>query len=75
MTGFPDAIRDISAGTSIIKCNFDVREPLDEDKVLGTGHWGAEQWNQRWKDHRPKTFETEPSFPSWMEMRQEDTFP
>lgn len=74
MTGFPDAIRDITTGTSIVKCNFDIGEPLDEEKVLGTRHWGAEDWNMEWEVHRPMTFETEPPFPSWMEMRQEDAF-
>jgi hypothetical protein len=66
MKGFPQAVGDIIAGASFVKCTFDAGEAGDEQVVLGEQiqDWTADAWNSKWKAHKPVEFSMEPPLPT-----------
>ena len=76
--GFPGAIRDIVAGTSIVKCDFDVSSACDVDvsallEQARDSGWALEDWMRKtWQRYGRNTYETQPPLPSWIDLRRED---
>ncbi|KAJ0164412.1 hypothetical protein CTA2_1043 [Colletotrichum tanaceti] len=69
----PQAMRDIASGNSVVRCNFDAGEPLDAEKLRIEHHnWNRDTWMQRWHEHDPMFWDTEPPLPSWMDLMKEN---
>ncbi|KAJ0335183.1 hypothetical protein COL922a_009595 [Colletotrichum nupharicola] len=50
LEGFPQAVQDIVAGKSIVKCNFDVGEAWDVEKLVEERKdWTMSDWKERWR--------------------------
>jgi hypothetical protein len=73
---FPRLIREIIAGTSIIRCNFDPGELVDPEQILKKNrHWDAIQWQEAAPPHDPWKFDTVPPLPSYKEIVSENILP
>ncbi|KAK2051895.1 hypothetical protein LY76DRAFT_599024 [Colletotrichum caudatum] len=75
--GFPQAVRDISDGNSIIKCNFAVEKPLDVERMLEKGKgWTLGQWKLFWYDREKLRHDREPDTPSpsWLQLLCENSW-
>jgi hypothetical protein len=74
--GFPEALRAIVAGDSIVECNFDPGREWGPAPLVRTGKsWTMWQWEHYWYDHEPRNFETEAPLPTWHNLRLEDALP
>lgn len=77
--GFPDALRRITRGTSLVKCDFELDGDceVDADQLLEEGKsWDIDEWSLVWDGRRrARTFDSELPLPSWLEIRQEDLLP
>ncbi|KAI4614484.1 hypothetical protein J4E83_007138 [Alternaria metachromatica] len=70
MRGFPEAITAIVRGTSIVSCNFDTDTPEDPDTIAQDGrHWTMGEWEQQWRMHEPRAFNTAVPLPGWESLR------
>ena len=74
MNGFPQAMRDITNGNSIVKCNFDIpEESWDDGPIPEMGRrWSLEQWEEGSQVRTQRDYDTEPPLPSWLDLRRED---
>ncbi|KAK1974470.1 hypothetical protein LZ30DRAFT_607915 [Colletotrichum cereale] len=71
--GLPQAVRDMSNGNSIVRCNFDPGEPRDVDAlVYEHRNWTMATWNEKWPRHNPMGWDTEALLPSWMDLLREN---
>jgi len=77
--GFPDAVRSLIDGNSLVKCDFELDKACDVDPerpVTEAQDWELDDWYVNWWDLRHATaFETEPPLPSWLDIRREDLLP
>ncbi|KAI8223616.1 hypothetical protein K4K55_009958 [Colletotrichum sp. SAR 10_96] len=74
--GFPQAMRDIAEGKSIVRCNFSVGTPWDVESIIKERRGRSEvEWNEDWFTHSPRTWETVPPLPSWADCLREDVLP
>ncbi|KAF6783341.1 hypothetical protein CSOJ01_15915 [Colletotrichum sojae] len=54
----PQALRDIADNKSIVRCNFNVGEPWDVEKIIHEHRsWILEEWAEEWAKHEPATWE------------------
>ncbi|KAK2033543.1 hypothetical protein LX32DRAFT_74198 [Colletotrichum zoysiae] len=79
--GFPQAIRDIANGNSIVKCNFAVEKPWDVEKGLEQNKgWTFGQWKSHWLDSEKilrvgeAAYQPDPPSPSWLQMLCENSW-
>jgi hypothetical protein len=72
MTGFPQAIRDITAGKSLIKCNSDVGVAYIGQLVHMGQTWRVDEWEGDWHDHKLRTFATEAPSLNRFDLRLHD---
>ncbi|KAF3804755.1 hypothetical protein GCG54_00012248, partial [Colletotrichum gloeosporioides] len=70
---FPQAIRDITSGNSIVRCNFDVGKALDPE-VLVREHryWKMDDWKEGWWSHNPESFQ--PDSGSWLQLLCDNSY-
>ncbi|KAH0439142.1 hypothetical protein CcaCcLH18_02937 [Colletotrichum camelliae] len=74
--GFPQAMRDIAEGKSIVRCNFDVGVPWDVERIVEERRGCSEQeWNEDWFEHKPLFWQTVPPLPLWADCLREDVLP
>jgi hypothetical protein len=78
--GFPEAIKGIVDGTSLVKLDFDLNDSCDvnvEELIPQVRSWRRWEWDENWmRLHRGVGFEPEAPLPStWLELRKEDLFP
>jgi hypothetical protein len=78
--GFPEMIKGILNGTSLIKLDFDLDNSCDvnvEVLISQGSSWSREEWGKHsWLAHRYVRFEPEAPLPStWLELRKEDLLP
>lgn len=70
---FPQAVTDLVTGKSPIRCNFPVGVAWEEMERVLEENMDAEDswdWRERWEEKLvPKTFQTAPPLPSWLELR------
>ncbi|TID07256.1 hypothetical protein CH35J_001192 [Colletotrichum higginsianum] len=70
--GFPQAIRDIVNGTSVVRCNFDPGEYEDVEQLIETRKtWTLAEWKGKWYERVTKSFEPSPPLPSWKDILRE----
>ncbi|KAF6828674.1 hypothetical protein CMUS01_08485 [Colletotrichum musicola] len=74
---FPQALRDMAAGNSIVRCTFDVG---GEEWNLGEiseaqRDWTPRQWDKGWFTHDPSAWEMVAPLPSWRTLMEETVFP
>ncbi|KAF5490049.1 hypothetical protein CGCS363_v012703 [Colletotrichum siamense] len=74
--GFPQAINDIVAGKSIVKCNFWVGDVWDVERLAEENkQWSMQQWKTAWYDQlTTRHFEPDPPSPGWVQLLCDDTF-
>ena len=77
--GFPDAVRSLIDGDSLVKCDFELDNACDLDTeklVAESQHWRLDDWHENWCDLRHAiALDTEPPLPSWLDIRREDLLP
>ncbi|KAF4900998.1 hypothetical protein CGCVW01_v013374 [Colletotrichum viniferum] len=73
----PQALRDIAEEKSVVRCNFDIGEPWDFEKLVREHKgWSHANWAKGWADERePKIWETESPLPSWKSILEENLLP
>ncbi|KAK1991238.1 hypothetical protein LX36DRAFT_663483 [Colletotrichum falcatum] len=72
---FPQAIRDIVDGNSIVKCNFALGEAWDVERLVEQNkEWSFADWKAGWYDREKETFEPDPPSPSWVQLRCENSW-
>ncbi|KAJ0157998.1 hypothetical protein CTA2_12564 [Colletotrichum tanaceti] len=70
--GFPQAIRDIVKGTSIVRCSFDSGEYEDVEQLIETRKtWTLAEWKGKWYERVTESFEPSPPLPSWKDILRE----
>ncbi|EQB46378.1 hypothetical protein CGLO_14574 [Colletotrichum gloeosporioides Cg-14] len=66
---WPQALRDIAEGTSIVRCNFDVGDSWDVEKIVEDHRqWTVQQWMAGLDKREPPTWEPDAPLPSWREI-------
>ncbi|KAE8846616.1 hypothetical protein HRS9139_01183 [Pyrenophora teres f. teres] len=77
MRGFPEAVRDITEGSSpLISCNFKVGSSWNTEELQSESFtWSLHQWEEQWLDNHTETFSTDPFLPEWLSIRLEDVVP
>ena len=75
---FPDIVRDLVENRpgSLIRCNFPTDDLWDAEHVFEeNSHWRlASDWQDVWRNHRPKSFQTSPPLPTWLELQEEESY-
>lgn len=73
----PQALRDIAEEKSVVRCNFDIGEPWDFEKLVREHKgWSQANWAKGWADERErKIWETESPLPSWKSILEENLLP
>lgn len=62
LEGFPQAVQDIVAAKSIVKCNFDVGEAWDVEKLVEERkNWTMSDWQKRWERGWRRTLQSRPA--------------
>ncbi|CAI0655377.1 unnamed protein product [Colletotrichum noveboracense] len=70
---FPQAIRDITSGNSIVRCNFDVGEALDPEALVRQHrYWTMDDWKEGWWSHNPESFQ--PDSGSWLQLLCDNSY-
>ncbi|KAF5527506.1 hypothetical protein CGCA056_v001755 [Colletotrichum aenigma] len=70
---FPQAIRDITSGNSIVKCNFDVGKMVDpEALVRERRYWKMDDWKEGWWGHKFESFR--PDSGSWIDLLCDNSY-
>lgn len=73
---FPRALQDVAAGSSVVRCNFDVGEEWSVAEVsYAQSAWTPAEWTDGWYAHDPPTWEMVAPLPSWKALMQETVFP
>lgn len=77
---FPQAVRDIVNGTSVVRCNFPLRGAWDDEKVeeliTKARAWTIEAWSEHWDSDRPhKLLQTSSPLPTFLELLRERVRP
>ncbi|KAK1843124.1 hypothetical protein CCHR01_14230 [Colletotrichum chrysophilum] len=75
LEGFPQAVQDIVAGKSTVKCNFDVGEAWDVEKLVEERKdWTMSDWKERWKRGFGVRFDPDPPSPKYLHLLCDNTF-
>ncbi|KAH0428495.1 hypothetical protein CcaCcLH18_08957 [Colletotrichum camelliae] len=75
LEGFPQAVHDIVAGKSIVKCNFDVGEAWDVEKLVEERkNWTMSEWKKRWTRDYDLRFDPDPPSPKYLQLLCDNTF-
>jgi hypothetical protein len=73
---FPNAVRMLCNGTSLIKCDFDLNNSCDvhvHRLVEAARDWDLSEWNHNRREQcSPVSFNTEAPLPAWLDLRRED---
>ena len=75
LRGFPDALKAISEGRSIVKCDIDTGLVHDVDQIIADGRsWTQGEWHANWWTtiQLHGDIHTSEPLPSWVELRMED---
>lgn len=68
--GLPKAMKEISRGSGLVRCNFDPGTSQDAEALVAAHvRWSLEQWTNAWSSHYPKNFETDAPLPAWHELK------
>ncbi|KAF2867119.1 hypothetical protein BDV95DRAFT_622372 [Massariosphaeria phaeospora] len=74
--GFPQAIRDIIAGTSIISCNFPIDDFWDVQQLVEEHRgWNLQDWDRASRAYFPTHYMCAPPLPPWLDLRREMLLP
>ncbi|KAF6840977.1 hypothetical protein CMUS01_03750 [Colletotrichum musicola] len=72
----PQALRDIAENKSIVRCNFDVSEPWDVEKIIHENRsWTLEKWAEEWAKHEPATWEPAAPLPGLRAILERNLVP
>jgi hypothetical protein len=72
----PQAVRDISNGTSPIRCNFDPGVIQSAEALVDARtNWSLQQWRSGWDAHEPQDFQTHDPLPPWSQLRWQRVTP
>ncbi|KAF4829909.1 hypothetical protein CGCSCA4_v014418 [Colletotrichum siamense] len=73
----PQALRDIAEEKSVVRCNFNIGEPWDFERLVREHKgWSHANWAKNWGDeHKRKHWETESPLPSWKSILEENLLP
>ncbi|WQF84372.1 hypothetical protein CDEST_09386 [Colletotrichum destructivum] len=73
----PRAMKDIADQKSVVRCNFDVGEPSNVEKMVQDHKdWDDEQWHWgKFTNHDQKEWDTVPPLPSWRSILMENLVP
>jgi hypothetical protein len=72
----PNALRDISQESSLIRCNFDPGLPQDPEALVAAHNgWSIEEWERAWDTHEPAEYQTVPPLPPWHVLRWRRVLP
>ncbi|KAJ0322462.1 hypothetical protein COL5a_008692 [Colletotrichum fioriniae] len=69
---FPQAMREIVEGTSMVRCTFDPGEFVDVQRLKSIAKresWSLDHWRVKWYEREKKTYEPTPPLPSWSEIK------
>ncbi|KAK2740002.1 hypothetical protein CKAH01_07171 [Colletotrichum kahawae] len=70
---WPQALRDIAEGTSIVRCNFDVGDPWSVEQIVDEHRrWAMNQWTEELEKPEPLAWEPDAPLPGWKEIIEED---
>ncbi|CAI0651933.1 unnamed protein product [Colletotrichum noveboracense] len=70
---WPQALRDIAEGSSIVRCNFDVGDSWDVEKIVEDHRqWTVQQWMEGLGKREPSTWEPDAPLPNWREIVEEN---
>ncbi|KAJ3956616.1 hypothetical protein N0V92_006851 [Colletotrichum tropicale] len=70
---WPQALRDIAEGNSIVRCNFDVGDSWDVKKIVEDHRQRTvQQWMAGLDKREPSTWEPDAPLPSWREIIEEN---
>ncbi|KAI8179645.1 hypothetical protein K4K51_003419 [Colletotrichum sp. SAR 10_75] len=70
---WPQALRDIAEGSSIVRCNFDVGDSWDVEKIVEDHRqWTVQQWMEGLGKREPSTWEPDAPLPNWREIIEEN---
>ncbi|KAF0321120.1 hypothetical protein GQ607_011727 [Colletotrichum asianum] len=70
---WPQALRDIAEGTSVVKCNFDVGDPWSVEQIVDEHRgWTMNQWTEELERPEPLAWEPDAPLPGWKEIIEED---
>jgi hypothetical protein len=73
MSGFPQAMRDITNGNSIVKCNFEIPESWGAGSIPEMGRrWSLGEWGEGSQVRTQQDYNTDPPLPNWLDLRRED---
>ncbi|KAF6814913.1 hypothetical protein CPLU01_14276 [Colletotrichum plurivorum] len=72
----PQALRDIADNKSTVRCNFDVGEPWDVEKIIHEHRsWTLEKWAEEWAKHEPVTWEPAAPLPGLRAILERNLVP
>lgn len=72
----PQALRDITNNKSIVRCNFDVGEPLDVESIIHEHRsWTIQTWREEWAKHEPATWEPAAPLPGLRAILERNLVP
>jgi hypothetical protein len=67
---FPRILREVTAGHSIVRCNFDPGCEWDAEAIVKQrGGDSLKVWKEQWIDHTPRWFQTTAPLPPWHILR------
>ncbi|KAF4808233.1 hypothetical protein CGCSCA5_v012615 [Colletotrichum siamense] len=70
---WPQALRDIAEGNAIVRCNFDVGDSWDVEKIVEDHRqWTVQQWMEGLGKREPSTWEPDAPLPNWREIIEEN---
>ncbi|KAJ0365054.1 hypothetical protein COL26b_012219 [Colletotrichum chrysophilum] len=70
---WPQALRDIAEGSSIVRCNFDVGDSWDVENIVEDHRqWTVQQWMEGLGKREPSTWEPDAPLPNWREIIEEN---
>ncbi|KAF9881881.1 hypothetical protein CkaCkLH20_01027 [Colletotrichum karsti] len=77
--GFPQAVEDIVAGRSVVKCAFELADAwgdsYDVEKLAEEHkHWTLDDWKAGWFVREKESFEPDPPSPSWLQLLCDNTW-
>ncbi|KAK2041982.1 hypothetical protein LZ31DRAFT_596763 [Colletotrichum somersetense] len=73
LKAFPQAIRDMTTGDSIITANFELGEAWDVERLIEEDRgWTMQDWKKAWHVRESEFFQPDPPSPSWDQLVREN---